>query len=1074
MGNSYKEYLRGQHPELFSDAKKKTKPKLCREVLALALQTLSANSKEHQFERYCCELVRRSIAPNLIYQTGPTGGGDSKVDSETFPVDSSLAELWPYPEAEVAAGERWAFAISLKQDWRSKVQSDVRKIKDVEDSQHRGYTKVFFLSNQNISDKKRAEVEDSLRNETGFDVRILDVNWLLEKSLENEQSKLIAVKELGLSEDLLEESDEGILDSQRSARLREIENTLNTKANKLSTHEKIDLANEAAEVACSLELSDDAIVGHLERHYRLAKKYGDVVEQGEAVYLYAYRLAGFCETFDIDLFYERYVELEALALKHRSKFLIENLATLWAIMKAQCTESASEINFGDHVAVIRQIESDLAKDGDRVTTSIEVSMRIIPVRLMSGESPEQLLDEAIQLLNRSKQFVGIDSRIIVEMLNVPGAFDRCPRYDEAMELIYERVRDKAGSSALAPSLFARGVSLEKESRYYDSIRMYTRTLLCIRDENDKGNYIKTLIRLSTCYEQIGLLWFARNTSLMALNIAIDMYYGSAELESSMLFACNRLKYLELKTGRIQSAIKLDCLESRLSSLFSFDRNQLEEDAELFGQLLAACILMVNLDEFKGRLGVPEALLDCGYPYAAQMARYVMGHYDEEALAELSCTETEYDEYVRKFFSDAEKAVELPRQCTLAENGKFNIETKLLGCSIRVCTEMVWQSYEVASTVLAALEGFLGTGLTHGLYAMSESISIDVTYDPECETLLGVSESDNGFDIVVGRIQETPRKKLSEELQSFLAIVLAEAIEDISPIGFTEEVADELADSDFSVSRALSFSDTISSSGSFIDDLPFRLFSSEEGMDYLPCKRETPLILRNGIGPSEKFVEQQNASSGLLPHSIDVESLSHRDVTFSSVIDMSLWNKADWQGVGYLLWPDGRIALALCFGSDSGDDIFRKWLLDKTTKERIRIGIVKGISKSSPLNYRVVVTSAFPSMEKAKEGEVVTTAARIKTVEPEALDSLELFESHLPYVDDCLILPARFVNGDMELHWDYGIVVNSKNITIQNAYEVTRDDYVSCFCLFSTDNLVIPEGLDGSAVLSVIEAKKVRE
>lgn len=116
MGNSYKEFLKTQYPNNYSDSVENPTPSLSKESLSFFLSSLSSLSKEHEYESFCRMLVRAAIAPNLIIQTGPTGGGDSKVDSETYPVDEDLAEAWPYAESVNASGERWAFAMSVKQD----------------------------------------------------------------------------------------------------------------------------------------------------------------------------------------------------------------------------------------------------------------------------------------------------------------------------------------------------------------------------------------------------------------------------------------------------------------------------------------------------------------------------------------------------------------------------------------------------------------------------------------------------------------------------------------------------------------------------------------------------------------------------------------------------------------------------------------------------------------------------------------------------------------------------------------------------------------------------------------------
>jgi len=48
--------------------------------------------KETEFEEFCRRLVEAEICPNIKPQTGPVGGGDSKVDASTHPISKELAE----------------------------------------------------------------------------------------------------------------------------------------------------------------------------------------------------------------------------------------------------------------------------------------------------------------------------------------------------------------------------------------------------------------------------------------------------------------------------------------------------------------------------------------------------------------------------------------------------------------------------------------------------------------------------------------------------------------------------------------------------------------------------------------------------------------------------------------------------------------------------------------------------------------------------------------------------------------------------------------------------------------------
>lgn len=177
---SPKEFLKARRPERFSDSFVEAGPRLDRTVVEYHLESLTSRSQEIEFQNFARRLIQREVCPNLLPQSGPTGGGDSKVDSETYPVSDDHSLVWYVGTGREAANERWAFAFSAKQRWRPKVQSDIKKIADT----RRDYKKAFFVTNQYVSDKKRSEVEDSLSKTHGFDVRIFDRTWILDRVFE--------------------------------------------------------------------------------------------------------------------------------------------------------------------------------------------------------------------------------------------------------------------------------------------------------------------------------------------------------------------------------------------------------------------------------------------------------------------------------------------------------------------------------------------------------------------------------------------------------------------------------------------------------------------------------------------------------------------------------------------------------------------------------------------------------------------------------------------------------------------------------------------------------------------------
>src|ERR1700733_13393082 len=70
------QFMRARHPDLFSDTKIEESMVLDRAVFDHHLETLTNRKQELAFERFARRLCEKELCPNLVPQTGPTGGGD--------------------------------------------------------------------------------------------------------------------------------------------------------------------------------------------------------------------------------------------------------------------------------------------------------------------------------------------------------------------------------------------------------------------------------------------------------------------------------------------------------------------------------------------------------------------------------------------------------------------------------------------------------------------------------------------------------------------------------------------------------------------------------------------------------------------------------------------------------------------------------------------------------------------------------------------------------------------------------------------------------------------------------------
>ena len=271
-----RDILKKLHQNQFSDTKTVDKIDCSKELLNFTLSGLSEENKHFDFEEFIRKLLENEICPNLIDETGPAAGGDGKVDTENYPVSPKIQKFWWYGLNK--ENDKWAFAVSLKKQWKTKCNSDIKKIIDTK----RGYTKIFFITNQAIKNDIRLKFQDEKKNETGIDIIILDKTWILDKALEPKNINLIKI--LNITQPL-KETKIGPSDLKKQIRKEEIEKKLNEySSNDVVNQEVIDLSIESAIVSRDLEESEVIVTGKFNRALRFAKEKNNYIAQKNILY----------------------------------------------------------------------------------------------------------------------------------------------------------------------------------------------------------------------------------------------------------------------------------------------------------------------------------------------------------------------------------------------------------------------------------------------------------------------------------------------------------------------------------------------------------------------------------------------------------------------------------------------------------------------------------------------------------------------------------------------------------------------------------------------------------------------
>jgi hypothetical protein len=414
------EFMRARRPHLFSDAERVNQAQLDRATFEYHLETLTNRKQELDFEYFARKLAEKELCPNLLPQTGPTGGGDSKVDTETYPVSSDITERWYYGRATDMKGttQRWAFAFSTKQDWKAKVRSDVKAIAE----SGRSYHLIYFITSRFAKDKDRASLEDELREAYAIDVRILDRTWITEKVFTNGREQL-AVEALKLNPSFVHVLKKGPRDLTRDAELKELEQQIgDTGRYQGIEYQLVEDAMQAALVARSLELPRMEVDARLERASNLARKYGTVQQQLRSAYNKAWTLFWWYD--DFEAFNSAYDDAERLATGSSQITDIVLLQNLWQLLVASVNSrrlDAGKARLRRRTNLLSKELQRLQSDSGRPTTALHARASQLLVNLTQAigneERLSQVLNDFQKLFEGCKGFINFPARHFIEMLD---------------------------------------------------------------------------------------------------------------------------------------------------------------------------------------------------------------------------------------------------------------------------------------------------------------------------------------------------------------------------------------------------------------------------------------------------------------------------------------------------------------------------------------------------------------------------------------------------------------------------------------------------------------------------------
>lgn len=1073
-------FLKAARPERFSDSVRVQEFRIPRTLLEYQLESITSRSQEGAFEQFARKLAEREVCPNLLPHTGPTGGGDSKVDSETYPVADQLALAWYVGTGRSASNERWAFAFSAKREWKPKARSDIAKIA----ATGRGYKKAIFVSNQYVPDKERAKIEDELRQQHGLDVRIFDRTWILDRVYEGRHEQL-AIDELAMDVEPRHDLRLGPRDAAREQALKQADESVDRAARQgpvgsAMVHDML----YSATLARSLERPRTEVEGRLARARAAADELGSHHLQASAAYQEAFTAFFWFE--DYPLFLKKLGDFDALVRGSDNSNDLQNACTLFSALWTGVTQGLIDPAKAELDARRTRLLADLdalAANVSRPSAALDAEGMAIQVR-MTDASPadkNEHLAALRRVIDRSAGLLGFPMAAWVDMIVALGeVLGDLPAYEDLHAATVSVASQRQGEVAAAQLLLKRGAQHLDADRPYDAIKALGQALTRLFKEESREDLMQALYLLGAAYEQVGLLWAARGSLLTAASVAADDLHTSGTVTHAQRLCFDRLRWVELRLGRVPHALAWHEVTLAIKNALAHhgaDFDMLREGDAEFDGTFGILLLRTDHWELKRLESFPDLFDRVFLPWASATLRFLLGHgdtipgkQDDEPL----------DDLFQKL-ADQPAAAGLPAQAELCAQQTVTLRSRVLGCEVQATTPATSPCLEVAESILAAFESFLSTGLySSNIVARTPSVSIAVqraSVSTEPMTFEALDrEGLPHFDVRVGdwNVHEAPKEQalaFGRSLVELLATMLFHAYIVTDP----DAAMLKLAGEERAMERAVHFTSSIRTVSAVLGNTPKTMLDSWAAPDLKRYALVRQAPWKPAPSSETEPPKTGQASSGQVEAAW--KSVKHTDVRVESLIRPPIWERAKWWATCFLTVQDDAdlpILAPVFRNPDAAAEIFthlRRELGDDDPNDRLRVSIVRGTRTDQPHAYKIVIGSNFDPAFNRAGGQFVVMMSRINEMTPPTSENLERFLKSYETLKGFILCPAA-ASGDLsQPKLAHALSIRKKMLHAVDAWRVAMHEPETAAIQEGDSPIIPPEHQTDAPVLEVLRRKE---
>lgn len=1032
-------YYRRLRSNLFSDTEVVYETKLTPELFDLKLQQLSQDKKQSEFENFVLGLATRLVTPNIKPQTGPDGGGDGKVDGETYPVDKAISDKWWVSEGNTG-DHKWAIAISVQKNWKSKIEGDVKKAVET----GRGYTKVIFFSSQKIKSSKRQEVEDELSKQYGVAVSIFDGKWcsfaVFEQGCYN-----VATEKLNFSEEYRRKTvKEGSNDKRRKEELEKLENDLLSRQVESLDTDYVDDLLRSCLLSRGLERPRMETEGRFNRAQREAEAHGSSVQWFNITYHHAW--TSFFWFHDVNAMYADYLKLKEYANMHTTVHTIELTTNILTNL-----ENAAGVGLFDSERFRKEVQDlktikerkDLSQ-ASRLFLELFFSEHRLLQMIHCAQDPTSELKKLAELIKASANYPDIcfDAQItIVEIIG--RMIDDNEEYEKLIDDISEISSQRKSEVEGAIIHFNRAQTLIDKQQYKPVVKHLGHCVHAFLKEGYETELVKTYGYMGIALYNLELPYSAKAYLVKAASILVKEFFTKGTISHLLITVLWKLCEIELMTGRLVMYLNWrELLFVIAHNGQEIESKEFVEKDVLFDGGWACHFATADLTR-KTISFLPDIFARCDMPISENYLKYALGYQESVDKKFVNLITDDWG----KLLKQQPIHKQFLNSLNIAEEGQNTISTLVKGCRFTVRYENSIKSQLVSETFLATVETLLATFDTLELVVMSQEIQVEIVpTDGQSELERGENGTQYIFRVNYDTLDgETYWRCFAFFMAHFMSLNTMS----------NEEVKDLIAER----------------------------HEKEKIMDRIIALLELNNAVYNVLGDKFKYsiCQWKNANDKTYVCKADTkgETLTDQNPhteqqgvqTFSISSTMEWWEKAGWTGVYFIYdtWLATPPIIGLAFKNlEAGKRIIHEWK-EKITKGEpsVELYLIKGIDKQHPSWYRACVAPEIP-FSHIIERQYIAVMCQKRTMTPNDTSNLDYFERVYSRFGNCQLV-AVAIDDQMHINMDidFSEAIEPKKVIITDAWKVSAGPIGNA--LEWDDDPIIPKS--ESTTAPVIELMK---